>query len=593
VRAAARGGSADAIALAASHARDPVSWEQVIGSLVKANEKRLAREVNGTHATYTTARTTLLAVSLAAALLTASLGYLIFAGIRKNLRQLSELNGNLEELVERRTEELSERERSLRLVLDSTGDGIIGVRSDGSLAGDASTAAAQWFGPVVRGQPASRYLFPVDSSSEALFRLGLEQLLDGLMPRQVVLDQMPQRIVRDDLILDLSYRHVLADSAVTLLVLVRDVTVRVHSENGEQEARERQGLVGKLLIDKLGFANFVRDAERLIQALESERDVLVARRHLHTLKGNVAVYGLGSMARLCHKIEDRLAETPGLPSATEVAALSAMLRDKLKGIEDFLIGLGRDVYEVETEEHAAVVQSLLDRKDYEEILEMVEIWTWPRVAERLTRARAECEYLARRLDKQLEVQIEHGDLRLPASYLEHFWPTLTHVLRNAVGHGLEAPEQRVACGKPARGRLRLTTTQTDESFLLQVEDDGAGIDLGAIKAAAGARGLSWRDERDALNLIFCDGVSTQAGVTELSGRGVGLSAALAACEAAQGSVEVVNRPGHGVRFVFSFPRPLVDTAALAKRLARRWMVAPTSSAVSSMTLRKAGARLAL
>jgi chemotaxis protein histidine kinase CheA len=476
-------------------------------------------------------------------------------------------------------------------VLDSTGDGILGVRSDGTLAGNASAAATHWFGQAVPGAPASRYLFPEDSASEALFRLGLEQLLDGLMPRQVVLDQMPQRILRDDLILDLSYRQVLGDHAVTLLVLVRDVTARVHSENGEQEARERQGLVGKLLIDKLGFANFVRDAERLIQALESERDVPVARRHLHTLKGNVAVYGLGSMARLCHKIEDRLAETPGLPSAAEVAALSAMLRDKLKGIEDFLTGLGRDVYEVETEEHAAVVQSLLDRKDYEEILEMVEMWTWPRVVERLTRARAECEYLARRLDKQVLVEVDHGDLRLPASYLEHFWPTLTHVLRNAVGHGLETPEQRVACGKPARGSLRLTATQTDQSFVLQIEDDGAGIDLDAIKASAHARGLGWHDERDALNLIFRDGVSSQAGVTELSGRGLGLSAALAACEAAQGSVEVVNRPGHGVRVVFSFPRPLVDTAALAERLAQRWMVAPAGDAMTSMTIRKARSRL--
>jgi signal transduction histidine kinase len=593
VRAAARRSSAEGVALAASHARDPVSWEAVIGGLVKANEARLAREVDGTHATYATARTTLLAVSFAAALLAASLGYLIFSGIRKNVRQLSQLNGNLEGLVAQRTAELSERERSLRLVLDSTGDGVIGVQSDGGLAGNASAAAAHWFGPVVPGTAASRYLFPDDAASEALFRLGLAQLLDGSLPRPVVLDQMPQRVLRDGLILDLSYRQVLGDSTVTLLVLVRDVTARVNSEHGEQEARERQGLVGKLLIDKLGFANFVRDTERLIRALESERDERVARQHLHTLKGNVAVYGLGSMARLCHKVEDRLAETPGLPSAAEIAALSAMLRDKLKGIEDFLTGLGRDVYEVETEEHAAVVQSLLDRKDYEEILEMVEIWTWPRVAERLTRARAECEYLARRLDKQVLVEVEHGDLRLPAGYLEHFWPALTHVLRNAVGHGLETPEQRVACGKPPRGSLRLTAKQADECFVLQVEDDGAGIQLGAIKASARARGLSWHDEREALELIFRDGVSSQAGVTELSGRGVGLAAVRAACEAAQGRIEVVNRPGHGVRLVFSFPRPLVDTAALAAKLAQRWMVAPSSSATSSMTLRKAGSRLAL
>jgi chemotaxis protein histidine kinase CheA len=385
----------------------------------------------------------------------------------------------------------------------------------------------------------------------------------------------------------------LGDSAVSLLVLVRDVTARVHSEHGEQEARERQSLVGKLLIDKLGFANFVRDAEHLIQALETERDMQVARRHLHTLKGNLAVYGLGSMARVCHRIEDRLAETPGLPSAAEVAVLSAMLRDKLKGIEDFLTGLGRDAYEVETEEHAAVVQSLLDRKDHEEILHMVEVWTWPRVAERLGRARAECEYLARRLDKQLCVEVQHGDLRLPGDYLERFWPTLTHVLRNAVDHGVESPDARVAAGKAPAGTLRLKASQTDDQFVLEVEDDGAGIDVEAVKAAARARGLSWRDEAAALDLVFRDGVSTHAGVSEVSGRGVGLPALRAACEAEAGSIELYNRPGQGVRFVFTFRRPVVDTAALAAKLAQRWMLLPESHQQTSMTMRKARPRIAM
>jgi HPt (histidine-containing phosphotransfer) domain-containing protein len=593
VRDAARRGDANALSLSARHADDPVSWETVIGGLVNANEKRLADEVAGTHATYGTARKTLLAVSLAAALLAASLGYLIFAGIRRNVRELSALNDNLEGLVAERTLALSERERSLRLVLDSTGDGIINVQSDGTLSGNASAAATQWFGPLKAGGRASTYLFPEDASSEALFRLGLDQLVEDLMPRQVVLEQMPQRIVKDELILDVSYRQVLGDSSVTLLVLVRDVTARVHSEHGEQEARERQSLVGKLLIDKLGFANFVRDAEHLIQALESERDVHVARRHLHTLKGNVAVYGLGSMARLCHRIEDRLAETPGLPSVAEVAALSAMLRDKLKGIEEFLIGLGRDAYEVETEEHAAVVQSLLDRKDHEEILHMVEVWTWPRVVERLGRARAECEYLARRLDKQLTVELEHGDLRLPAGYLDHFWPTLSHVLRNAVDHGIETPEVRVAAGKPPTGSLRLRASQTDEQFVLEVEDDGGGIDLEAVKAAGRARGLDWRDDAEALDLIFRDGLSTHTAVSEVSGRGVGLPALRAACDAESGSMELYNRPGHGVRFVFSFRRPVVDTAALAAKLAQRWILVPEAQHKASMTMRRARPRLAL
>jgi HPt (histidine-containing phosphotransfer) domain-containing protein len=388
---ASKAGSADALLLSGEHARDPVSWEGVIGSLVKESEQRLAREVAGTHTTFLTARATLLGASALAALVAAGLGSLIFMGIRDNLRQVLELNQNLERKVQQRTEALAERERSLRLVLDSTGDGIVGVSADGKLAGNASAAAESWFGAPTPGASASSYLFAGDASGEALFRLGMSQLLDEILPWQVAIDQMPRRLLRDERILELSYKRVSGDARLALLVVARDVTARVHSEHAEQEARERQGLVAKLLLDKQGFAGFVRDAQCLILALERETDTGAARRTLHTLKGNVAVYGLGAMAKLCHRVEDRLSDSGGLPLPFEVAALSKHLRDKLKGIEEFMTGLGRNVYEVPTEEHAALVQSLLDRKDYPELLEMVEVWTWPHTAERLSRLRGEAD----------------------------------------------------------------------------------------------------------------------------------------------------------------------------------------------------------
>jgi signal transduction histidine kinase len=584
---AAHQGSATAVALAAEHAKDPVSWETVIGGLVKANEERLAREVEGTHGTFLTARATLIGASALAALVAAGLGTVIFFGIRGNLRQVYELNSELESKVVARTAALAERERSLRLVLDSTGDGIIGVDAHGKLAGSSSAAAASWFGAPRPDSNVASLLFAGDAAGEALFRLGLGQLLDDILPWQVAIDQMPRRLLHGELILDLSYKRVSGDANLALLVVARDVTARVHSERAEQEARERQSLVGKLLLDKHGFGNFVREAELLIQSLEHERDANVARRVLHTLKGNVAVYGLGTMARLCHRIEDRLADAGGLPLPIEIAGLSKHLRDKLKGIEDFLTGLGRDVYEVPTAEHAALVQSLLDRKDYPELLEMVEVWTWPRAAERLARLRAEAEYLARRLDKRIRVDIEHDDLRLPESYLEKFWPTLTHVIRNAVDHGLEAPEVREQAGKKPEGRLLLRTALVGGEFCLEVEDDGAGLDLAALRQAARERKLAVHGDGSDVQLVFADGVTTRAQATDISGRGVGLSATRDACEAHGGSIDVLSQAGRGTRFAFYFRRPIVDAAAVAAKRERRWRLAPQDENVEagSLTLR--------
>lgn len=578
VLSAGKVGSSEAVTLSGLHAKDPVSWETVIGGLVKANEQRLSHEVAGTHQTYLGARATLLGASALAALVAAGLGSVIFLGIRSNLQQVYEFNANLETKVQTRTLALAEREQSLRLVLDSTGDGIVGVDKSGELAGSASAAATHWFGVATPGAPAAGYLFAGDPQGEALFKLGLGQLLDDIMPWQVAVDQMPRRLLRGELILDLSYKLVPSDDKLALLVVARDVTARVHSEHAEQEARERQGLVAKLLLDKHGFSSFVRDAEHLLATLDGETDAVLAQRALHTLKGNVAVYGLSTMARLCHKIEERLADSGGLPLELEVAGLKKHLRDNLRGIEDFLTNLGRDVYEVPSVEHAALVQSLVDRKDYPELLQMVEVWTWPRASERLSRLRAEAEYLAKRLGKQLRVVVEHNDLRLPEGYLEQFWPTLTHVLRNAVDHGVESPEQRAQAGKAPEGRLWLRASLVGGALCLDVDDDGAGVDLPELRRAAQRHALAVRDDASDLDLIFRDGVSTRSTATDISGRGIGLAATRAACQACGGSVTVQSEAGGGTRFRFRFRQPVVDTLAIEARREPRWKLAPEASA---------------
>ncbi|HEX2674213.1 MAG TPA: hypothetical protein VHM25_25225, partial [Polyangiaceae bacterium] len=130
VRSAARAGL-DAKPLVALHAADPISWEAEIGALVKANERRLAEQVKATHAVYTAKRTMLLSVSALACLFAAGFGYVVFVGIRSNMNEVLALNTNLEKLVAARTEALRAREQSLRLVLDSTGDGIIGIGASG------------------------------------------------------------------------------------------------------------------------------------------------------------------------------------------------------------------------------------------------------------------------------------------------------------------------------------------------------------------------------------------------------------------------------------------------------------------------------
>ncbi len=150
VREAARKGDRESLALSALHAKDPVSWEGVIGALVKSNEARLQAQVKATHATYLSARRTLLGVSAGAALFAAGFGYVIFMGIRRTVGEVVLLNTNLEGILKVRTEALAARERSehasresdqrFRAILDSAPDAVLMVDEAGNVVLTNSTA---------------------------------------------------------------------------------------------------------------------------------------------------------------------------------------------------------------------------------------------------------------------------------------------------------------------------------------------------------------------------------------------------------------------------------------------------------------------
>lgn len=168
--------------------------------------------------------------------------------------------------------------------------------------------------------------------------------------------------------------------------------------------------------------------------------------------------------------------------------------------------------------------------------------------------------LAASLNKQVDCRILGGEVEIDRQLIDRLSEPLTHLLRNAVDHGLcEAPE-RLAAGKSARGTITLTTQQDGRGILLRVEDDGRGLDYPAIRAKAVARGLveaavvEQLSDLECNELIFHPGFSTSKIVTELSGRGVGLDIVRKTIVTdLQGTLQVHSRPGQGTTFIIRLP----------------------------------------
>ncbi len=181
--------------------------------------------------------------------------------------------------------------------------------------------------------------------------------------------------------------------------------------------------------------------------------------------------------------------------------------------------------------------------------------------------------VASKQGKQIDFVVDGKDTELDRSVIEEIGDPLIHLIRNAVDHGIELPDERKAAGKSATGRVRLSARHADSYILITLEDDGRGIDVEAVKRKAVERGVIGAEqaermsEQEAVQLIFAPGLSTAKQISDVSGRGVGMDVVRANVEKLNGGVEVQSRPGRGTTFIIRLPLTLAIVQALLVRVA--------------------------
>lgn len=176
---------------------------------------------------------------------------------------------------------------------------------------------------------------------------------------------------------------------------------------------------------------------------------------------------------------------------------------------------------------------------------------------------------ARMAGREAELRIEGEDTLIEAGMLSTLVDALAHLLRNAVDHGIEAPERRRAAGKPAAGEIRLTVRRDGASLQLVCEDDGQGLDLAAIRERALASGLlapdSPADPETLRALVMAPGFSTRERASQLSGRGIGLDVVRQSIEGLRGRIAIDSTPGQGTRFTLTVPLGLASLPVMMLR----------------------------
>ena len=454
------------------------------------------------------------------------------------------------------------RTGAIRTILDNVPFALLRCDASGHVQAGYSASCARLFGHADIEGRTLQQLLQLDVRAAAHFAVAVEQIFDDLLPEELSLSVLPSRVQVGPRTMSISAAVVRGDSgAITsILFTLDDISALVAAERTQERAR---GVI-QVLRSRSSFAAFLVEMKTEVSALlgagagDTPAWQAAARRALHTWKGVLAQFGMTELAAEIHAVEESPVIAPD-DVARVWASMEAVLEENRQ-----VWGLWAEAppaLSVSRSQMRAIVDAVRGAASLDQAREVVERLVTEAESARvgelfsplLEAARAQAE----RRERKVTFALSGGDVRLrPAE--NRLLGAVTHVLRNAVDHGVEHPEDRG--DKPAVASIDVGVVASADELTITVADDGRGIDGDALARRAVDKGLldpqrasqMSPDERAAL--IFLPGLSTAAEVTDTSGRGVGMDAVRDVVTSLAGKIEVHTALGKGTRIVFDIPR---------------------------------------
>ena len=489
----------------------------------------------------------------------------MLVGIEGRDLELASHRENLERKVLTRTAELSKRNDAMRLVLDTVDQGLVTIDRTGRMSAERSRAFDAAFGTPEPDQTFFRHLSQGGKDLACTFELDWAQITEGFLPLDVALGQAKSRFQIGDNYFALAYKPVLEGEVVQgALLTLSNVTSELLARRAEAVQAEQVRTFARVMHDRTGFIGFFNECRSLLERIRDDRFELVADklRAIHTLKGNSALFDVMSVASAAHGLEQAL-ETGDQHTVAEAShALVSSWEAFSQTIQPILGEVQGDRCEVAREDLSALLQAIRDGRGPSELEALALRVESEPVRAYFVRAADQLRNVCDRLGKpQPNVSISDAGIKLMPRRFAGFWAAFAHVVRNVADHGLEFPDERALANKPAQPEVTIGARLNDDALLIEVSDDGRGIDWPKVRERARGLGLPHATPANLTDALFAPGLSTADEVSETSGRGVGMSAILAECRALGGACTLHSEPGRGTRLTFTFP--VHDAQAIA------------------------------
>jgi PAS domain S-box-containing protein len=474
---------------------------------------------------------------------------------------------------------VQERTAAVRNLLDNAGQGFLTTDSNLVVNEEYSAECLNIFGEPIGGKELTELLFPGDLEGRETFKEISAQINIEKDQRksELYLSLLPEEIILDGCHIAISYKIIESridlEQVDLLMLILTDITEKRKLEAHLEEERQLFEMVVRVVSNHMDFNATLREYRQYCRTCSEELlhggtpyEVLTEHyRRIHTFKGAFHQFGMLNMVKKLHVLETRLIQyqeaSRGDLSLSHLSSLMArdVLEswitedlDHLKKILGDSLFLQDNTLIINAESLRELEKRIIDTLSPLEIkllLPEVRKLSWKPLRDQFKVYQEYVSRIAAREGKMVyPLEIEGGEMRADPERYRNFIRNLGHIFRNAVDHGIEIPEERIAAGKDISGRITCSVIEDKGCLVVTVSDDGSGLACLEIEAVPESfKGTALVD------IIFEDGYSTVQKASDLSGRGIGMSAIKSAVDKLGGSVEVSSVPGKGTTFRFILP----------------------------------------
>jgi len=502
--------------------------------------------------------------------------------------EIYQLNLNLEEKIAKRTHQLKEKTEQISQLLDNAEEGFLSFGQTLLVDSEYSKECEYIFQKAINDENIINLLFTKEAEEKELFTKVMNDIFNPKLKKrkkEVFLQLLPKEFSILNNYIKVEYKIISPEKLMLILV---DITEKKKLQEKIELEKNILKMIVSVVSDIQEFKDLVHEyytfCESTKEYIGSEKrflnDIIEYYRMIHTFKGNFAQKDLVYIVPMLHQYESKINNLIKNPNRTfeqfkeliqsddiskwldkDIEVLDTILDHKILDKDDTISVPISLVCKIE-EEVKLILHYTKDKRDitYEDLLEDVASMRKRTLYDLLKSYPKSVEQLAKRLNKKIyQMQVVGGENIFVSNKVNYFIKSLIHIFRNSIDHGIETLQERIALNKDESATISCDIQNNENSVIINIVDDGRGIDTGIIKQKALEKGIFTEDEianmsrSEILMTIFKDTFSTKEEITQLSGRGVGLAAVKGEIEKLDGSIEIDTTPEKGTTFKFTIP----------------------------------------